>query len=216
MIDIKVLAIKDLLPISDARYANITPRSLIIEGRDFTRASEVLINDQNVPEFMIISSHQIIAQIPNAEVNKVLTKVSVLATTPSPSERSLLQFTVGHTISKLEGLERLVQLFCKLLLQTPGSDKFNQGAGGGLLRIIGSNFIGDSAKNIQADAVTAVNRTRDQILALQTRNTRIPSDERLLVANLDSIGFNSGITTLLMRVSIAAASGRQAVANLSF
>lgn len=216
MIDIKILVIKDLLTISGARYASVVPRSLILEGADFTQATEVLINDLPSPEFMIVSDHQIVAQVPSPEVNKVLRKVAVLSEKPSPNRKSLLSFGLGSTMKGLQGLERLVQLFVKLLLQTPGSDKFDPGLGGGLYALIGKTFSGDTSKAIQAAAVSSLNRTRDQIIAIQAKNTRLPNDERLLTATVDAVGFNDSITTLMMRILVTAVSGRQAVANLTF
>lgn len=215
MIDVKILTIKDLLTISGARYATITPRSLIIEGDHFSQATEVLINDEAAPEFIVIDEHKLIAQVPNVERNKVLRKVAVLSEKPSPDRRSILSFGVGRTVRGLEGLERLVQLFVKILLQTPGSDKFDPGIGGGLLSLVGKTYSGDNTKSIQAGAVTAVNRARDQIVSIQSKNRRLPADEKLLTANVEAVGFNESITTLLMRVLITAVSGRQAVANLT-
>ncbi len=215
MIDVRILTIQDLLPISGARYANITPRSLIIEGDHFSQATEVRINDEVAPEFIVIDEHRLMAQVPNLERNNILRKVAVLSEKPSPDRRSLLRFQVGRTIQGLQGLERLVQLFTKVLLQTPGSDKFEPGSGGGLLSLVGKTFSSDNTKAIQAGAVNAVNRTRDQIISIQSKNRRLPSDEKLLTANTEAVGFNDTITTLLMRVLITAVSGRQAVANIN-
>ncbi len=217
MIDVKILTIKDLLTISGARYApGIVPRSLIIEGLNFSEATEVLINDQAAPEFIIVNNSQLMAQVPNGEVNKVLNKVAVLAEKPSPNRTSLLSFSFGQTFQKLEGLERMIQVFVKMLIQTPGSDRFAKDIGGGLLALTGQSYSGDSAKAMQAAAVTAVNRTRDQLASIQARNSRLPNDEKILTANIEGVGFNDTTTTLLMRILLTAVSGRQAVANLSF
>lgn len=217
MIDLKILTIMDLLTISGARYApGIVPRSLIIEGQNFNEATKVLINDQEAPEFIIVNSGQLMAQVPNGEVNKILSKVAVLAEKPSANRSSILSFSLGNTFKSLEGFERMVQIFLKMLLQTPGSDRFAKEIGGGLLSLTGQTYSGDSAKAIQASAVTAVNRTRDQLAAVQGRNTRIPNDEKILTASVEAVGFNDTTTTLLMRVLLTAVSGRQALANLSF
>lgn len=216
MIDVKILTIKDLLVISGARYAvGVVPRSLIIEGLRFTQATEVLINDQPAPEYVIVNDGQILAQIPSGEENKVLSKVAVLSEKPSIDRKSLLSFSVGRTIKVLEGFERTIQIFIKLLLQTPGSDRFAKELGGGLLAIAGKTYVGAEAKSIQATAVTAVNRTRDQLAAIQAKNNRLPNDEKILTANVEAVGFNENTTTLIMRVLLTAVSGRQAVANLT-
>lgn len=215
MIDLKILTIKDLLTITAVRYASIVPRSLIIEGLDFTQANSVMINNLPAPEFMIISDHQLIAQVPFSEVNNILSKVAVLSDQPSVNHSSLLSFSLGSTFKSITGLERLIQIFIKLLLQTPGSDRFDPTIGGGLLAAIGNNYSGDSSKAIQSAAVTAVNRTRDQLITIQSGNTRMSNDEKLLTATVDAVGFDATTSTLQMHTLITAVSGSQAVANLS-
>ena len=216
MIDLKVLFIRDLLPISKVDYANITPLSVIIQGENFDQATKVLINDLEAPEFIAVSSSRIMAQVPDSLRTSSLQKIAVLAEKPSVTRSSVLGFEVGTSIKGIKGLEKLVQYFCKLLLQTPGSDKFYPEDGGGLLSAVGLTVSRYEARSMQTLISSAVNRTRDQILAKQSKSYRLPSDERLLIATTDAVGFDPNTTTVSARVSLAAASGRQAVANLTF
>ncbi len=217
MIDLKVLKIQDLLPVAAAEFARgISPLSVVIQGEDFDQATQVLINDVVAPEYMILSKSRIIAEVPSSERSSVVRKLAVIAEKPSASRSSLLHFDVGMSIKGIKGLEKLVQIFCKLLLQSPGSDKFSPEDGGGLLSAVGKNISRHDTKSVQAIVVSAVNRTRDQILAKQSRINRLPSDERLLTARLDAVGFDPTTTTVSARIALAAVSGREAVANLSF
>lgn len=217
MFDLKILAIRDLLTIAGVEYAtNVSPLSVIITGEKFDQASKVLINDLEAPEFIVLSKNRILAQVPDSERKSVLRKLAVLAESPSVKRSSLLHFEVGSSFKSLKGVERLVQLFVKLLLQTPGSDKFDQNLGGGLLTLVGKNISRQDSKSVQSAVVSAVGRTRDQILTLQSKSNRIPADERLLSAKTEAIGYDPGTTTVSARVAIAAVSGRQAVANLTF
>lgn len=217
MIDLKILAIRDLLTITAVEYAqNVSPLSILITGEKFDEASKVVINDLEAPEFMVLSRNRILAQIPDSQRTSVITKLAVLAESPSVKRSSLLLFELGTSFRSLQGVERMVQLFVKLLLQTPGSDKFDPNLGGGLMSIIGKNISRHDSKSVQAAVVGAVSRTRDQILTLQGRDNRIPSDERLLTAKTEAIGFDPSTTTVAARVAISAVSGRQAVANLTF
>ena len=217
MIDLKILSIRDLLTVTAAEFAKgITPLSVVIQGEDFDQASQVLINDVESPEYMILSKSRIIAQVPNSERSSVLRKLAVIAEKPSTTRSSLLHFDVGMSIKGIQGLEKLVQWFCKLLLQTPGSDRFAPEEGGGLLSTIGKNISRHDTKSVQAIIVSAVNRTRDQILSKQSRIARLPGDERLLTAHTDAVGFDPSTTTVSARIALAAVSGRDAVANLSF
>jgi len=217
MIDIKILAIKDVLPVTNVRLVpNISPPSIEITGSKMLQADEVLINDLPAEEFILVSNTRIIAQIPESQIRTSIRKVSVLATKPSPDRKSLLRFEVGNSISKLQGLEKLVQLFVKILLQTPGSDAFSPTLGGGLQTLVGRSVSRNDTSGLSAGVVSAVSRTRDQILALQANDTRIPPDEKLLRADIQGVGFNPNTSTLAARVSLGAVSGRQAVANLTF
>ena len=216
MKDLKILTIRDLLPISKVDFvANITPLSLNIVGEKLDQATLVLINDVEAPEYVVVSRNRIIAQVPSSETLSIISKVVVVAEKPSADRSSLLHFEMLGTFRSLQGVERLVQHFCKMLLQSPGSDKFSPGDGGGLLKIVGRNVSRGDSKSLQASVVGAVSRTRDQLLSRQASNSRIPSDERLLSATTEAVGFDVATTTLRARIALSAVSGRQAVANLT-
>ena len=217
MLDIKVIAIKDVLAVSEVGFVpNFTPRTLDMRGEKFLQADEVYVNSFPSPEFIIISDNKILAQVPNSQLETTITSVTVLSTKPSADRSSFLHFEVGSTISSLRGLEKLVQLFTKMLIQSPGSDRFHPDEGGGLLNLVGSNVGKNQGKTLSASLVSAVNRTRDQLMKKQSVITRLPPDERLLRADVQSVGYNPNTTTLVARVSVGAYSGRQAVANLTF
>jgi hypothetical protein len=217
MTDIKVIAIKDLLKITSAQVAlGLSPKSLDIQGLDFLQATSVEINGIEAPEFMIISDFRLLAQVPSGQKNSVINSIAVFAEKPAPNRSSVFLFEVGRSFKGLKGLERLVQMFTKIALQTPGKDKFRPTLGGGLLALAGQNITQDAQSTLSASAVSAIGRTKDQVVSLQNRVPRIPPDERLLTASVLGVGFDVNTTTLALRVSITAQSGRQAVTNLSF
>lgn len=218
MIDIKILAIKDVLLISKVSYApGLFPLALDIIGRDLSGATEVYINDLPAKEFAILSNTRILAQVPDGQVEGRITRIKVLANAPSPTRRSLLSFEAGTSFKGLQGIEKLVQMFTKLLLQTPGTDRFEPTVGGSLLSLIGLNVDKETASSTLSSAVhSAVLRTRDQVISKQSKNSHIPSDERLLTADTDAVGFNPNTTILTAQVAISAVSGQQAIANLTF
>jgi hypothetical protein len=217
MTDVKIIAIKDLLTITGVQVVpGLTPKTLSIRGLQFLQASEVDINGIAAPEFMILSDSQILAQVPNGQQNSIISSIAVLAEIPSPTRSSVFLFEAGRTFKGLKGIERLVQMFVKLALQTPGSDKFRPTLGGGLLALAGQNVAQDGQSKLSSSAVSSIGRTRDQIVALQNKVPRIPPDERLLSADVLGVGFDANTTTLALRVAISAQSGQQAVANLTF
>lgn len=216
MIDLKILSIKDLLPITNVTYAaGVNPLSLLITGDRLDQTSEVYINDVLAPEFAALSSGRLLAQVPTSERKSTLRKVAVIATAPAANRKSLLNFEVGKSIGSITGLEKLIQSFCRLLLQTPGTDRFNPDEGGGLVRIVGRNISKGDSKNLQASVIGAVTRARDQLMARQSADRRIPADERLLTATAEAVGYETSTTTLSARIALSAVSGKQAVANLT-
>lgn len=216
MIDLKIMAIKDLLPITKAEFAaQVSPLSLIVSGERMDQASVVYINDTEAPEFAVLSPTRLVVQVPTSQLNSQLRKVAVIATTPSVTRRSLLHFEISPSLRGISGIEKLVQSYCKQLVQTPGTDRFRPDEGGGLLKLVGRNVSKGDTKNLQASVIGAISRARDQLIARQGADRRIPSDERLLTAAAEAIGFDASTTTLTARIAIAAVSGRQAVANLT-
>lgn len=217
MIDIKIIIIKDILPVNQVNFIpDFSPLSLRIDGTSLLQTTEVLINNINAPEFMVLSNNSIIAQVPISQINSRISSVTVLATKPSADRSSILHFSAGKTFSPLKGIEKLVQYFTKLLLQNPGSDIFNPTEGGGVLGLVGRVVAKKDTGSLAAALVSAVNQTRDQIIAKQVKISRIPADERLLRADTQGAGFDPSTTTLATRISIGAVSGRDAVANLTF
>jgi hypothetical protein len=217
MIDLKILTIKDILPVNRVSYVpNFSPQSIRIDGQLLLQANEVFINDIPSPEFMAISNSQIIAQVPDSQTKTLLRSVTVLATKPSVDRSSILHFDAGKSITSLKGLERLVQYFVKMLLQNPGSDIFNPADGGGVLGLVGKVVSKKDSSSLAASLVSSVTRTQEQVIARQNKIPRLPPDERLLRAETQAVGFNPNTTTLAARISVGAVSGREAVANLTF
>jgi len=214
--DIKVIAIKDILTITRVeRVPNFSPATLSVHGLKFLQADEVLINDIPSPEFIIASGTKLLAQVPDSQVSSTIRRVSVFATRPFPDRKSLIRFEVGD-IRSMQGLERLIQHFAKMLIQTPGSDSFNPNEGGGILSLVGTVVGRRDSSTLQSTVVSAVSRVRDQIVTKQGRIPQIPPDERLLRADTVAVGFDPNTSTLAARISIGAVSGREAVANLTF
>lgn len=216
MIDVKILTIRDLLPVAKVEYAKgVSPLSISITGQSLNEASKVYINDLESPNFVVISPNRLLAEVPESQRNTYLSKLVVIANVPSMNRKSLLHFEVGETIGGIVGIEKLVQSFCRLLLQTPGSDRFNPNQGGGLLKMVGRTVSRGDSRSLQASLVSAVARTKEQLVALQSTNRKIPSDEKLLIATAEAVGFDQLTTTLSATIALSAVSGRQAVANLT-
>ena len=191
------------------------PRSLDVHGTDFRSVDQVLINDIPSPDLIILSKHRLIAQLPNT-LQKVpnIISVSVLSRQLTVTSRSLIRFRISDSPGRVQGILRLIQLFLKILLTTPGSDIFNRRTGGGALANIGETFGADEGGGIISDFIISVDTTARQIVSSQGRDPRLPRDERLLSARVTSAGFNRELGAIIATVELTSQAGRAALANL--
>lgn len=215
-VDFQVVYPQESIKLNSIRAARVGAFSAIrVSGDDFRSVDEVIINDIPSPDVIILGKTELIAQLPDAmQTAPDVRSVTVLSKKFSLSARSLLRFRVGKRPGKVRGIQRLVQLFIKILFQTPGSDIFNKGAGGGVMNKVGVTFGADEGNNLVTDFVIAVNRTQRQILAMQGRDQRSPRDERLLSANVTGAQFDKLQGAYYVTIEIVSQAGRSATANL--
>lgn len=215
-IDLQTVVPQDAVALSNVRYTRVAGiGALEVIGEDFRSVEEVLINDTPSPDVMVLSKTSLIAQLPEGlQRQPNVRNVVVLSRTFTLTPRSLLRFRIGETPGRTQGINRLVQLFVKLLLSTPGTDIFNRQLGGGALRNVSRTFGTAEANAIKADFTIAIDRTARQILSIQSRNGSLPADERLLTANLVGATFSRASSTLFVNVEIIPQDGRPARLNL--
>jgi hypothetical protein len=215
-VDFQVVFPQKLVELSSVRTVQgVVPRTLSVIGSDFRAVDEVLINGVPSPDVVVLSQQSLLAQIPAVFVDQTITSVAVASRELGLSARSTLKFRLGRTPSKVSGVLRLVQLFLKLLLQTPGSDIFAKTLGGGALRGLGTTFCKEESGAIVSDFVLAVSTTQRQLIALQGRNPSLPRDERLLAAKVLAASFNRNESALLVSLELTSQAGRAAVVNVT-
>ncbi len=218
-LDFQVVFPQESIRLSSIRFTPVSPlglpRALDIFGQDFRSVDEVLINDMESPDVIILSKNRLIAQLPDPLQKSLdVRAVAVLSRKLTITDRSYLRFRISDTPGVVKGILRLVQLFLKVLLQTPGTDIWNRKAGGGALKNVGSTFGAEQGADIISDFVIAVDSTAKQIVATQGREPRLPRDERLLAAKVLSVGYDRNLGALLAAVELTSQAGRAATANL--
>lgn len=184
-------------------------------GEDFSAVDEVVINDVPSPDVILLSRTEMLAQLPDAlQAAPDVRSVVVLSNTFTVSSRSLLRFRIGKSPGKVRGVMRLLQLFVKVLLTTPGTDMFKPNLGGGVLGKVGATFGANEASSLISEIVIAVTRTQRQIVAMQSKDQRSPRDERLLSASVVGSQFDKVQGALFVRIRIITQLGELAEANL--
>jgi len=214
-VDFQYIQFSDALRVAGAReIPGMVPRSLEITGPDFRHASEVLINESNSPHYAIASKNIIIAEVPDAQKKATIRSLSVLSSDFTATIQSRIRFRLGKDPKKVSGLKYMMQVFLKVLFTTAGTDAFAKKIGGSGLKNIGKNFGLGQTQTIVSDFAISVRRAESQIKALQSQQTRLSDDERLLSASLLNAKFDVNLTALLARVELIAQSGVRAIANL--
>lgn len=206
MIDLRIIEIRDLLPVNKVEYANgVTPRSIYVRGLNFKNAHEVWINEVKSPSVVIVNGTTLLAQVPTSILDAAIRSVTVVSHRITGAKRSRIEFRIGDTTHLISGLERLIQTFVKLLLQTPGTDAFRPVVGGGLIAAAGKLSLNPitAANSVVADVQVAVSRTQQQLISLQANDSALSLSEKLLYAKLLEARFVPNEQALDCRIELA-------------
>lgn len=213
-VDIQVVFPQQTIKLIDvSELQGYTPRVLYVTGEDFSAIDEILINDEPAPIFYLLGLKAMVVQVPPTEQNSVINSFVVLSNRLTLSAESLLRYRLGPIGRKVTGMLRLVQLFTKSMLQTPGSDIFNQSFGGGLLRKVGRQ-ISRTGQGLVGEVVLAVDNTARQLIAVQSKVPSIPLSERLLAAKVIGSKFDSNELALTVDVELLNQLGTRGQVNL--
>lgn len=214
MIDLQVIKVRDVLSVIKVTLAAMTPRTLLLEGKDFSCAEEVYVNEIRSPSVVIVDDRNLLTQVPDSELNTPIRSVSVISSKLTRNNRSKIDFKIGNISSRASGIERLVQMFLKIMMQTPGTDIFVPASGGGLLRAVGKTAGKNDQANIVADFHNAVSMARQQIMRMQANSPPTTLSERLLYARPLDVKFVTQELALVGKIDIANQAGKSAVVGL--
>lgn len=211
MKSVSLIRLLDAVPVTTLQEAvGVHPRSIIVDGDDFTSVETVLINGSSSPEIAVLSQTRLLAQVPEDQVAATITDVSVLSANLTLTERSLVQFTVGTRIRAVSGIQRLLQVFLRQLLRSPRSNIFHPRSGGGLRRRVGTLF--DSS--VSADIALSVSSARQYIIAAQSGDRTIPPSERLLSAEIVGLRPMPEASAVFVTISLRAHDGQTGAASM--
>lgn len=214
-VDFQVVFPSSIVPLSQVNYlSGIQPRTLEVIGADFRSIDEVQVNNQASPSVVVLSQNRMIVQVPDAVLDRV-TSVTVISNRLTLADKSLLRFRLGDQTTKITGILRLVQLYVKILFTTQGTDIWSPRSGGNGLRNLGRSFSSAAGQSVIADFIVAVDQTNKQIIASQSKDSRIPSDERLLKATLMSVEYNRNEGALVPSIELLNQTGQPAIASLT-
>lgn len=214
--DLQVTYLRDIVNVvSVSNVPGSSPRTLDVRGPDFRSVVKVEVNELQAPSYVVMSKTRLLVQVPDSMENDVISSINVLSSRLTAAERSQVYFELTNNPQKVEGIQKLVQMFLLFLMRTPGSDAWSPNTGGGVQRLVGSHFSKNATGGITAAFTLAVSRVRSQIISLQARNPRLTTDEKLASANVLSAIFSSVQSALLARVELISQSGKHAIVGVT-
>jgi len=110
----------------------------------------------------------------------------------------------------IEGIEKLLQIFVKELLTTPGSDYVIPESGGGLQSYLGYNI--SDEQEVRSSLMIDIDRTLDQIIESQATQS-LPATERISTAQMTDLDITDD-GELFLTILVAAQSGEYAITTL--
>lgn len=200
---LEVIKFRDVIRLGD-RPRFVTEESdtpiLEVTGQDFSNVETIYVNDEEATNYVIINKTTIQITMSRA-MGKNLTSVEVVSGDFTKTVMaSKIVFKVGTKSKKVSGILKLVQLFTKWLLQSPGSDIFNPNRGGGVQTLIGQTVSSQRMEYHLSSLSRAIEVTANQIRNSQASLTNLPLDERLLEATL--LGINKLDERMEMRARV--------------
>lgn len=213
--DLQVVRFRETLPISSvSRVAGVSPPALWVIGTDFSSAMSVWINEIKAPEFAVYSRTRLIVQIPDSVLPQDVQRIDVVSGKITLSKQSHVDFDLGP-FTTVQGMERVLQTYIKILLQAPGSDMYNPSAGGGVLQLIGRTMGSGGLDGVNAPMARAIDMTARYMIEKQTPIRNLPPAERLLSARLDGIEADIESSSLYVRILLKNMAGDSAAPSFA-
>lgn len=132
--------------------------------------------------------------------------INILTINP---ETRIASFRFNKVPRKTRGIEGLLQLVAKTILQTPGQDIWSSEYGGGLLSYTANGVHSGMRSKIRNDISSIIRQSEKQILEEQS-GMLLDSDEKLQSLKLLDIEWLSDNVSIIIRVLVTSVSGENA------
>ena len=195
--DLSVLRKRSKLSVDSFRLIHTFSDTVVdIRGiSDFNKATEVIINGEEVTSFAVLSDSRILAT-PTVEVESI-ESVEVLADAYLENQTKFVEVNLGSRATSVEGIDKVIQKVIKVLLTTPGTDSRNLNLGGGLNAYIGQAL---NPVEVPSDIATSIRITEEQIIGSESE-ANLPDRDKLSSIKILSISMADS-TSLRLNLEI--------------
>lgn len=214
MKDLRVISAKAMLPIQAiAPVRGFSPPSMVIQGKDLDKTTEVEVNGVLAPEFIVQSPTRLVVRIPESQLGQPMSTVRAYAQISPSYSKAAVSFGIVRPIRYISGIDRLVQSWLLIFLSSPGSDIFDANSGGGGRSLVGKST--DSGQqSVAADLALCIDRTKMEMMRLQSNAPFLPMEERLMSSSLVGVNFDRESSILYADVALISMAGTAAQLSL--
>lgn len=144
--------------------------------------------------------------------------ISIIRLTPLKSLDSQLRQTMGFTFGvrtkPVTGILKLVQSVVKLLLTTPGTDKFAIQTGTVVPNLLKRGVSSSSDQIIKMDVIVSLRDLESQIQSIQASES-IPDDERLKDLTIEKVEFLPASNEWIINIAVLSEAGEGVVFDIA-
>lgn len=209
--DYQFVSMVDDLAVDDVvDLAGADPRTLRVAGRGgFLSAQRVFVNDYGIDDFTVVSDQILLVRLTDlfASTPVFQMTVSVAAGELTNTNKVRLLFGSTRKTRKVNGLQKLVQQVVKMLLSAAGSNRFDPGEGGDVLRALGGSLEVGAGPRLSADLSRALSAIEEQLISSQASEQNLPAIERLLSLRLSGLSFNTEAQSVTASIRLVTFSG---------
>jgi hypothetical protein len=170
--------------------------------------------DDEVTDEVALLGKDLVVYIPDTLDPASLSYVALIAEEDVASNETMLRMGLGAVPKEIESTERLVQLFVKVLFQTPGTDVYHKNIGGGLLRTRKRGTVSGDVSPVAAEISAAVTKAESDVKAMQTA-LDLPADETLVQAKVVHLNPDLNTQEIQVVVSLITLAGTRTYFNVS-
>lgn len=168
--------------VEQVRRVSVANGFLVLTGGYYQNVRYVLLNGVRIDNIALQGSN-LYVEMPSGLQLADVHAIYPISETEKVNKQSVLRFGFGPYPAQLEGVNRLVQLFIKVLFTSPGSNIMFRTIGGGLRNVMKRGYGIKDYQKILPDIVSSINKAADDVKDMQ-RNLRLPMEERLIDASL--------------------------------
>lgn len=207
--DIRVIQLTDVLPITKIESTSLETPSLKLTGSGFLTAMSVIINNVKSPDFAILSDTVIICEVP--KLNNKITNIVVQGRNALNTKRdAILNIGLSDSIGITSGLSKLVQSFVKILLTRKGTSIYNPEMGTRFRDLMGINI--NDTEVLEPLITQTINDAERYIV--DTQSSKLPPDERLLKVEITNIAYSLKEQSVSVSVMIYNANNQAVGTNI--